>query len=272
MYTRTLSALPLSSIPKKQISWLWNPLIPRGKLTLLAGDPGTGKTTLALHLAATLSRGDELPHRSPSVSEGSSPSRTHGTPPAQAATDPQSEPSIENRKSKIENPQATLLLSPDDNAADTLHPRLEQFNANLDHIHILPNLHSLIPPKNTNKEKTSPSPLEQLDQVLASIPNLALLIIDPITHYLGQNDRLLHHDRAPGTSAPAPFLPPRLAQLAEKHNTSPSSLTVLHPPQQNNSTPPTPPPTSNASSAASTSHSTARSVLLLTPLPTEAQA
>ncbi len=44
--------------------WLWYPLIPRGALTLVIGQPATGKTTLLAWLAARLSRGDTLPNYS----------------------------------------------------------------------------------------------------------------------------------------------------------------------------------------------------------------
>lgn len=43
------------------MQWLWNPYIPFGKLTIIQGDPGEGKTTLALRLAAACSTGTSLP-------------------------------------------------------------------------------------------------------------------------------------------------------------------------------------------------------------------
>ena len=42
------------------MQWLWHPYIPFGKLTIIQGDPGAGKTTLALRLAAACSTGDPL--------------------------------------------------------------------------------------------------------------------------------------------------------------------------------------------------------------------
>ena len=41
--------------------WLWYPYIPFGKVTLLQGDPGDGKSKLMLSLAALLSKGAPLP-------------------------------------------------------------------------------------------------------------------------------------------------------------------------------------------------------------------
>ena len=49
-----------SEIIPREIEWLWYPYIPFGKLTLLQGDPGEGKSTFALNLAAQLTRGGKL--------------------------------------------------------------------------------------------------------------------------------------------------------------------------------------------------------------------
>ncbi|MGN6369520.1 MAG: AAA family ATPase [Phycisphaerae bacterium] len=218
-----IAAFSFASIPSKSLDWLWFPFIPRGRITLLAGDPGSGKTSLALHLAAQLSRGIPLPFRSSSLSDGLTLSRTAGTPSAHAATQPLEppEPPIENRKSKIENnpfPQSTLLLSPDDNPADTLRPRLEQLHADLEHVHTLANFPSLLPPPDFNPNHPAAlTPLERLDELLNAIPNLALLIIDPITYFLGLADRA-----QPLTATNPSFLHrstlSRLTQLAERHN------------------------------------------------------
>ena len=45
----------------QQVQWLWHPYIPFGKLTIIQGDPGEGKTTLALRLAAACATGNPLP-------------------------------------------------------------------------------------------------------------------------------------------------------------------------------------------------------------------
>ena len=42
------------------MKWLWYPFIPYGKLTIIQGDPGDGKTTLVLNIAAKLSKGESL--------------------------------------------------------------------------------------------------------------------------------------------------------------------------------------------------------------------
>lgn len=50
-----------SNIVPKQIDWLWYPYIPLGKLTVLQGDPGEGKSTFILSIVALLTQGRSMP-------------------------------------------------------------------------------------------------------------------------------------------------------------------------------------------------------------------
>ncbi|MFI3166269.1 MAG: AAA family ATPase [Bacillota bacterium] len=56
-----LKLIKMEDIQSKQVQWLWYPYIPFGKITIVQGDPGEGKTTLALRIAALLSNGSNLP-------------------------------------------------------------------------------------------------------------------------------------------------------------------------------------------------------------------
>lgn len=47
----------MAKIQETKTEWLWYPYIPYGKVTIIQGDPGEGKTTLALNIAAALTRG-----------------------------------------------------------------------------------------------------------------------------------------------------------------------------------------------------------------------
>src|SRR5881398_2781595 len=91
-----LNAEPLSNVRPETVRWLWEPYLPRGKLALLDGDPGVGKSLLTIDLAARLSRGGPLPDGSPSG-----------------------------------RPHLTLLLGAEDDAADTTRPRAEAAGADL---------------------------------------------------------------------------------------------------------------------------------------------
>src|SRR5207245_5550722 len=81
--------LLLSQVETQKVHWLWEKHIPLGKITLLDGDPGMGKALLALALAARVSSGRPMPD---------------GTPGSQGGV---------------------ILIAPEDDAADTLRPRLQ---------------------------------------------------------------------------------------------------------------------------------------------------
>src|SRR5262245_35345871 len=98
----TLSAEPLSCVNPQPTRWLWEPYIPRGKLVLLDGDPGVGKSLISIDIAARLIRGDALPD---------------GTPPG------------------IPGPHTTLILNNEDGRKDTIRPRAEAAGADLACVH-----------------------------------------------------------------------------------------------------------------------------------------
>jgi hypothetical protein len=53
----------LATIEPEAVEWLWKPYIPLKMLTLVSGDPGVGKTSLAMALAARLTRGEGMDER-----------------------------------------------------------------------------------------------------------------------------------------------------------------------------------------------------------------
>ena len=61
----TVEVLPATAFQPEAIDWLWPNWLACGKLHLLAGAAGTGKTTIALALAASLSRGGAWPDGAP---------------------------------------------------------------------------------------------------------------------------------------------------------------------------------------------------------------
>lgn len=58
---RTVTILQGSAIQARAIHWLWPGYLPLGKLTLLAGEGGTGKSTIAFNFAATITKGAAWP-------------------------------------------------------------------------------------------------------------------------------------------------------------------------------------------------------------------
>jgi len=90
-----------SDIPMESIQWLWNGWLAQGKLNLLAGQPGTGKTTIAMQMAATVSVGGNWP-------DGSQANKGN-----------------------------VLIWSGEDDPKDTLIPRLALAGANLQRINFV---------------------------------------------------------------------------------------------------------------------------------------
>lgn len=58
---KDLKIINMEDVEAKELDWLWYPYIPYGKITIVQGDPGEGKTTFVLHLAALLTKGEALP-------------------------------------------------------------------------------------------------------------------------------------------------------------------------------------------------------------------
>jgi putative DNA primase/helicase len=138
----------LDQVEPKHVEWLWPNRLARGKLTLLAGEPGIGKSQAVIDIIARLSNGDAWP-------DGG------GAPIG-----------------------SSIILSAEDSANDTLRPRLEAAGADLSRVHAL---HAtLIEGKPVTFSLQSH--LEMLGHKLIEIGDVALIDIDPITSYMGKID------------------------------------------------------------------------------------
>jgi len=216
----------VGTVARRPLHWLWPRRIPIGKITLLAGDPGLGKSMLALDIAARLSRGLAFPDAVPPTPEvgslklgvGSSPVPANGS----MTRSPDGPiPSIENQKSKIDNsppPSATLLLSAEDDPADTIRPRLEAAGADLARIH-LPHPDSDSPQAFSPFSLQDPENLDMLKMAVECTEDVRLLIIDPICAYLG-NCNTARNDSVRKILAP-------LAAFAASHDIAILAITHL---------------------------------------------
>ena len=97
-----LKMIHLSEVESQQIKWLWYPFIPYGKLSIVQGDPGDGKSTLILNIAAKLSRGECI-----------------------------------DENMNIAEPVNVIYQTAEDGLADTVKPRLEAANADCSRISII---------------------------------------------------------------------------------------------------------------------------------------
>jgi hypothetical protein len=128
--------------------------IPLGKMTLLAGDPGLGKSFVTLDIAARVTRGTGWPDGAPSGQPGT-----------------------------------VILLSAEDDAADTIRPRLEAAGANLDKVHILDAVRHVKPNGETSLDHFSlQTDITALQDAVVGLDDIRLVIIDPISAYLGSTD------------------------------------------------------------------------------------
>lgn len=55
-----LKLINMRDVEVESVSWLWYPFIPYGKVTIIQGDPGEGKTTLVLQIIARLTKGESI--------------------------------------------------------------------------------------------------------------------------------------------------------------------------------------------------------------------
>ena len=58
---KDVSLMYYKDVISRNVNWLWYPYIPFGKITIVQGDPGEGKTTFILSILSILSNGEKLP-------------------------------------------------------------------------------------------------------------------------------------------------------------------------------------------------------------------
>jgi hypothetical protein len=176
--------------PARPVEWLWQDRIPLGKVTLLAGDPGLGKSLLALDLAARLSRAIPFPTPQPPALPGveqpnvdqpnNNPSEPTANRPHDSAPDTNSNPRQSRGLKDEPAVGSTLILSSSDDYHDTIRPRLDAAGADPSRVFYLPTIRDLR------------QDLAQLREAVESIPDCRLIIVDPINAYVGPSDAHFH--------------------------------------------------------------------------------
>ena len=132
--------LKASSLEPQPIDWLWSGYLAAGKLQILGGQAGTGKTTIAMNLAATVSAGSRWPD---------------GTLAKQGNV---------------------LIWSGEDDPADTLVPRLMASGANLDAVFFIGSVFDA----DGRRPFDPARDIDVVRAKLESIGGARLLIVDPV--------------------------------------------------------------------------------------------
>jgi hypothetical protein len=143
MVTTNDDSLPYGyydSIKEKNVDWLWYPYIPYGKITLLQGDPGEGKSTLIIHVAAALTTGSMLPG-----------------------------------DVKADKPITVIYQCAEDNAEDTVKPRLIEAGADCSKVAFI-----------RDNEQTLSLDDERIERCISET-GAGMFVLDPLQAYIRQD-------------------------------------------------------------------------------------
>ena len=134
----------------RPVEWLWGDRVPRGMLSLFAGDPKLGKSLVTIATAAAVSRGAALPGDDPP-----------------------------------DGPGSVVLLSAEDDSARTIVPRLKAAGADLSRVHILESVYLA---DGSEALPSLRSDIEAIEEAVTSLGDCRLTVIDPVSAYLGGTD------------------------------------------------------------------------------------
>lgn len=162
----------MSEVKAEKVEWLWQNKIPDGSLTIISGDPGATKSYLTQYMAAHLTTGTPWPDC----------------------------PDVPVKKGSV------IFIADEDDPAKIIRPRLDAHGADVSRVYILDSV--LDGGDKTFFDLTQY--MEALEYKLSQIPDCRLLVLDPITAYLGKTNA---NSNAEVRAAITP-----LAALASKQN------------------------------------------------------
>jgi hypothetical protein len=179
----TLEVVRLSEVEMKPIRWVWPRRLARGKVTIISGLPFTGKSTIGTDAAARISRGLDWPDGSGQAPLGNA-----------------------------------VLLSAEDAIDDTIKPRVVAAGGDPERITAIKMVKEANEARRLFKLQTD---LEMLGDLIADIGNVELVVIDPVSAYMGEKE-----------GASITSFRPVLAQLMDfAERTDVGVLIIHHPPK-----------------------------------------
>ena len=155
-----LKLINMESVEVEQIEWLFYPFIPFGKVTIIQGDPGEGKTTMVLQIIAKLTKGEKI------------------LPEQQQATDEKdrAEKNVDSDANPVESPIEpvnVIYQTAEDGLGDTIKPRLLAAGADCSRVMVIDDNDRALTMMDARLE-------EAIIQTKAR-----LVVLDPIQGFLG---------------------------------------------------------------------------------------
>jgi hypothetical protein len=139
-----------ADIEPEKVEWLWHGRLARGKHTCIAGEQGTGKSQLSISIIAAVTTAGAWP-----CGEGQAP---------------------------LGN---AIILSAEDGAADTIVPRLLVAGACRERVEIISAVRNA---DGSRRAFNLLQDLSLLEKAIDRIGNVALVVVDPVSSYLGKTD------------------------------------------------------------------------------------
>lgn len=144
----TASGILLSEVETERVSWLWPGWLALGKLSVMDGDPGLGKSATVLDIAARVSAGREFP---------------------------------DGTRNEV-GPGGVVILSAEDALSDTIKPRLEAAGADLERITSM----AMLPDESGHERLlTIPEDLQHLEAGIRRM-EAKLVIVDPLVAFFSK--------------------------------------------------------------------------------------
>jgi putative DNA primase/helicase len=146
--------ISVAAVAARHIDWFWEPWIAFGKVSMIFGQPGQGKSQLTAYLASRVTTGS----------------------------------SFVNGKRCASG--SVVMIACEDDVADTVRPRLAAAGADLSKVHVLNATRAVT----EHGKLSEPGPfnlafgMQALEQMVDDIGDVKLIVIDPITAYLSGTD------------------------------------------------------------------------------------
>jgi len=138
----------LADVTPEAVEWIWRGRLAKGKMTVLIGDPGIGKSSVTMDVASRITRGASWPDGGPAP---------------------------------IGN---VLLLTAEEGLADTVRPKIDVYNGDPGRIFALQGIRQ----GETETSFSLDGDIHQLEKAIDQIGDVRLIVIDHLSAYLGKKD------------------------------------------------------------------------------------